>query len=68
MAVVGGFIGGGVAMVPAGKHQVFLWWSTSDRENISGATFKITPASGSPVTVSADQYGRAVTLVDAGKV
>lgn len=68
MPMIGGFLGGGVSMVPAGKHQVFLWWSTSDRENISGATFKITPASGSPVTVSADQYGHAVTLVDAGKV
>ena len=68
MPIIGGFLGGGVSMVPAGKHQVFLWWSTSDRKNISGATFKITPASGSPVTVSADQYGHAVALVDAGKV
>ena len=68
MAFVGGFLGGGVSMVPAGKHQVFLWWNTSDRENIAGASYTLTPSSGDAVTVEADEYGRAETMIDAGQV
>ena len=68
MAFVGGFLGGGVSMVPVGKHQVFLWWNTSDRENIGGVTYTLTPSSGDAVTVEADEYGRAETMVNAGMV
>lgn len=66
MAMIGGFLGGGIEMVPAGKHQIFLWWNTSDRKNTSGVTFTLTPSSGNPITVNADEYGRAEALVDVG--
>lgn len=61
MATVGGFLGGGVEIVPAGKHQIYLQWQTADRQNISGVTFTI-----GTQTIPADEYGRAVALVDSG--
>lgn len=61
MAMMGAFLGGGVEMVPAGKHQIFLQWQTEDRQNLAGASFAI----GSQ-TVQADAYGRAKVLVDSG--
>lgn len=61
MAMVGGFLGGGVEMVPAGKHQFYLQWQTEDRQNLSGASFDV-----GGTVVQADAYGRATLMVDAG--
>ena len=62
MGMMGGFLGGGVETVPAGKHQIYLQWQTEDRQNLSGVSFTINGTQ----TVQADQYGRAKVLVDAG--
>lgn len=61
MATMGAFMGGGVEMIPAGKHQIYLQWQTEDRQNLSGVSFAV----GSQ-TVQADAYGRAKVLVDSG--
>lgn len=61
MAIMGAFMGGGVEMIPAGKHQIYLQWQTEDRQNLSGVSFAV----GSQ-TVQADAYGRAKVLVDSG--
>lgn len=39
MAIIGAFMGGGVEMIPAGKHQIYLQWQTEDRQNLSGVSF-----------------------------
>lgn len=61
MAIMGAFMGGGVEMIPAGKHQIYLQWQTEDRQNLSGVSFAV----GSQM-VQADAYGRAKVLVDSG--
>lgn len=69
MAFVGGFLGGGVEMVPAGYGQLVLQWVTPDRENMK-CSFLIsegTDAKDTPdYTVESDEYGYAEHLVPAG--
>ena len=65
MAIVGGFLGGGVEMVPAGQMQVLLQWNTEDRLNIEGAVFKLT-GTGGTFTANGDASGRAEIVVPAG--
>lgn len=69
MAFVGGFLGGGVEMVPAGQMQVLLQWNTEDRQNISGTVFTLTKSDGTsgPYTVNGDASGRAEIIVPAGE-
>lgn len=69
MAIVGGFLGGGVEMVPAGQMQVLLQWNTEDRQNISGTVFTLTKSDGTsgPYTVNGDASGRAEIIVPAGE-
>lgn len=64
MAFVGGFLGGGVEMVPAGQGQLILQWQTPDRENQT-ATFKINGTGGSFTKVS-NSSGYAEQLVPVG--
>ena len=66
MAVVGGFLGGGVEMVPAGQMQVLLQWNTEDRLNIEGAVFTLTGTNGT-YTANGDASGRAEVIVPAGQ-
>ncbi len=67
MAFVGGFLGGGIEMVPAGSGQLCLQWLTPDRENVDGVTFTITGISVSYTgTVQAKSDGRAEVIVPAG--
>lgn len=68
MAVVGGFIGGGVAMVPAGYIQLCMQWNTPDRLNIEGARFTISGIEGTAhtETVNAKADGRMEVIVPAG--
>lgn len=65
MAIVGGFLGGGVEMVPAGQGQLCMQWNTEDRLNISGASFTVTGTSFNQ-TVQAGADGRAELLVPVG--
>lgn len=65
MAIVGGFLGGGVEMVPAGQMQVLLQWNTEDRLNIEGAVFTLTGTNGT-YTANGDASGRAEIIVPAG--
>ena len=65
MAIVGGFIGGGVEMVPAGYGQLCMQWLTPDRKNISGASFTVT-ATGFNQTIQAGADGRAELIVPVG--
>ncbi len=65
MAIIGGFLGGGVEMVPAGQGQLCLQWNTEDRQNISGASFTVTGTSFNQ-TVQAGADGRAELLVPVG--
>lgn len=64
MAMIGGFLGGGVEMVPAGQGQLILQWQTPDRENQT-ATFKINGTGGSFTKVS-NSSGYAEQLVPVG--
>lgn len=67
MAFVGGFLGGGIEMVPAGSGQLCLQWLTPDRENVEGVTFTITGISVSYTgTVQAKSDGRAEVIVPVG--
>ena len=65
MAIVGGFIGGGVKMVPAGYMQIVLQWNTEDRLNISGAVFTISGTNGT-YTANGDDSGRSEVIVPVG--
>ena len=69
MAVVGGFIGGGVEMVPAGQGQLCLQWLTPDRQNLSGAVFTIqgTGSTTGQYTVNGRADGRAEQIVPVGE-
>lgn len=61
----GGFLGGGISIVPAGKSIIYASMTTEDGENIPNAVFKAT-RTGSTVTVNGSIDGRAELLVDAG--
>ena len=65
MAIVGGYIGGGVSMVPAGYMQIILQWNTEDRLNISGAVFTISGTNGT-YTANGDDSGRSEVIVPVG--
>ena len=66
MAMVGAFLGGPDTTLPAGKAGISLCVNTTDRLNLSTASFTVT-ASGFNQTVQADASGRAYIEVDAGK-
>ena len=68
MAIVGGFLGGGVEMVPAGYIQLCLQWITPDRLNIEGAKFTISGIGGTThtETVDAKADGRMEVIVPVG--
>lgn len=69
MAFVGGFLGGGVEMVPAGQGQLCLQWLTPDRLNMDDAVFHINGI-GSNInsfTVPAGSDGRAEKIVPTGE-
>ena len=65
MAIVGGYIGGGVEMVPAGYGQLCLQWLTPDRKNMDGVTFSIESVNGK-YSVSASSDGRGEAIVPVG--
>ena len=67
MAIVGGFLGGGVEMVPAGQGQLCMQWLTPDRLNIEGAVFKGQGPNGESFTIEGGADGRADKLVSAGR-
>ena len=67
MAIVGGFLGGGVEMVPAGQGQLCMQWLTPDRLNIEGAVFKGQGPNGESFTVEGGADGRVDKLVSAGR-
>lgn len=60
--MIGGFIGGGVNMVPEGYMQIVLQWNTEDRLNISGVVFTISGTSGT-YTANGDESGRSEIIV-----
>ena len=67
MAFIGGFLGGGAGMVPAGQAQILLQWMTPDRENLD-VTFTI-KGEGATVgewTEQSTADGRAEILVPVG--
>lgn len=68
MAYVGGFLGGGVEMVPAGQGQLCLQWLTPDRLNMDDAVFHIdgTGSNVNSFTVPAGSDGRAEKIVPVG--
>lgn len=61
----GGFLGGGISIVPAGKAIIYASLTTEDGANIPNAVFEAT-RTGSTVTVNGSIDGRAELLVDAG--
>ncbi len=61
----GGFLGGGISIVPAGKALIYASLTTEDGANIPNAVFKAT-RTGSTVTANGTIDGRAELLVDAG--
>lgn len=67
MAFVGGFLGGGVEMVPSGSGQLFLQWVIPDGEEVGDATFEAIEVGGTgshSIPVGSD--GRATMLVPTG--
>ena len=68
MAIVGGFLGGGVEMVPSGTGQLYLQWLTPDRKNIAGASFTVNGIEGTSgsYTVNARDDGRCEQIVPVG--
>ena len=66
MAMVGAFLGGPDTTLPVGKAGISLCVNTTDRLNLSTASFTVT-ATGFNQTVQADASGRAYIEVDAGK-
>lgn len=68
MAMVGGFLGGGVEMVPAGQGQLCLQWLTPDRQNLAGAVFTVTGtgSTSGQYTVNGRADGRAELIVPVG--
>lgn len=68
MAIVGGFFGGGIEMVPAGYIQLCMQWITPDRSNIEGARFTISGIGGTThtETVNAKADGRMEVIVPVG--
>ena len=67
MAMMGGFLGSGVEVVPSGYIQLCLQWLTPDRQNLAGASFTITGVGASyNQTVQAKDDGRVDVIVPAG--
>lgn len=66
MAIVGAFLGGPDTTLPTGKAGISLCVNTTDRQNLSTASFVVT-ATGFNQTVQADASGRGYIEVDAGK-
>ena len=67
MAFIGGFLGGGVEMVPAGHAQICMKWTTEDRQNMSNVVFTLTSDSGEVFQVQSNDTGYAETIVPSGK-
>lgn len=67
MAIVGGFLGGGVEMVPEGMGQLCMQWLTPDRLNIEGAVFKGQGPNGETFTVEGGADGRVDKLAPTGR-
>ena len=65
MAIVGGYIGGGVSMVPAGSSQVILQWYTNDGANLK-CTFSLVSSSRT-YNIASDDHGYAEAIVDSGE-
>lgn len=65
MAIVGGYIGGGVSMVPAGSSQVILQWYTNDGANLK-CTFSLVSSS-KTYNIASDDHGYAEAIVDSGE-
>lgn len=69
MAMVGGFLGGGVEMVSAGQGQLCLQWLTPDRQNLAGAVFTVTGtgSTSGQYSVNGRDDGRAELIVPVGE-
>lgn len=67
MAFVGGFLGGGVEMVPAGHAQICMKWTTEDRQNMSNVTMNLTSDSGEVTQIQSNEFGYAEAIVPVGK-
>lgn len=65
MTMIGAFLGGNPPDVPAGKAGISLSVNTTDRQNLSTASWTLT-GGGKTYTVNADASGRAYIEVDAG--
>lgn len=65
MAYIGAFLGGPDAQIPAGSCGVSLCVNSTDRQNLSTASWTIT-AEGYTKTVNADSSGRAYVEIPAG--
>lgn len=63
--MIGAFLGGNPPDVPAGKAGISLSVNTTDRQNLSTASWTLT-GGGKTYTVNADASGRAYIEVDAG--
>lgn len=66
MAIVGAYLGGGSAIVPAGQAQILCRWNTEDRQNIAGAVFTAQSSSGS-YQANGNDTGYAELTVPAGR-
>lgn len=64
MPMVGGFLGGGVEMTPAGYGTVYLQWAPYDNQNIANASFNFSGAS--TATVQGNESGWASIVVPVG--
>ena len=65
MPMLGAFLGGNPPEVPAGKSGISLCVNTTDRQNLSTASWTIVSGSRS-YSASADESGRAYIEVDSG--
>lgn len=68
MAIIGGFVGSGVELVPAGQGQLCCQWLTPDRQNLADARFEVASTEDGPAlyTAEARADGRAEILVPVG--
>jgi len=66
LTIAGAFLGSGVELVPAGYCLLKLQVVTSDRQDMSGATFTVSATGQNTQTVTADASGRAEVTVAAG--
>lgn len=65
MPIIGAFLGGNPPEVPAGKSGISLCVNTTDRQNLSTASWTIVSGSKS-YSAGADETGRAYIEVDSG--